>query len=236
MRCRHPIHSGTFRRWCSPSRRWKLLLRARAAEHPSVTVELGLEAFALTQTAQQVALQLRSNDGQVRSVTASYVIACDGASSPIRQLLDLKLDDLGFDEPWMVIDVRVIRPACRNYPRRPRNTVTLHGPQPSSSDRAIIAGGRSCCFPTRTLSRWKARAMSGGCFLPGSPRRMVNYGAPAATAFTHWLRHNGVRGGYSFGRCRSPAAAVYRPGYVPGHPRRKQPGVEDGNSSGGPGR
>ena len=83
------------------------VLRARAAEHPSVTVELGLEAFALTQTAQQVALQLRSNDGQVRSVTASYVIACDGASSPIRQLLDLKLDDLGFDEPWMVIDVRV---------------------------------------------------------------------------------------------------------------------------------
>ena len=42
----------------------------------------------------------------MRAVTTSYVIACDGASGPIRQLLDLKLDDLGFDEPWMVVDVR----------------------------------------------------------------------------------------------------------------------------------
>ena len=93
------------------------VLRARAAEHPSVTVELGLEAFALTQTAQQVTLQLRSDDGQVRAVTASYVIACDGASSPIRQLLDLKLEDLGFDEPWMVVDVRVNEASLSKLPQ-----------------------------------------------------------------------------------------------------------------------
>ena len=93
------------------------VLRARAAEHPSVTVELGLEAFALTQTAQQVTLQLKSDDGQVRAVTASYVIACDGASSPIRQLLDLKLEDLGFDEPWMVVDVRVNEASLSKLPQ-----------------------------------------------------------------------------------------------------------------------
>ena len=93
------------------------VLRARAAEHPSVTVELGLEAFALTQTTQQVALQIRNNDGQVRAVTASYVIACDGASSPIRQLLDLKLEDLGFDEPWMVVDVRVNEASLSKLPQ-----------------------------------------------------------------------------------------------------------------------
>jgi 3-(3-hydroxy-phenyl)propionate hydroxylase len=92
------------------------ILRARAAEHPSVTVELGLEAFALTQTGQQVTLQLRASDGQVRAVTTSYVIACDGASSPIRQLLDLKLDDLGFDEPWMVVDVRVNEASLSKLP------------------------------------------------------------------------------------------------------------------------
>jgi 3-(3-hydroxy-phenyl)propionate hydroxylase len=83
------------------------ILRARVAEHPNVTVELGMEALALTQTEHQVTLRLKGNDGRLRSVNASYVIACDGASSPIRQLLDLKLDDLGFDEPWMVLDLRV---------------------------------------------------------------------------------------------------------------------------------
>ena len=93
------------------------ILRARAAEHPSVTVELGLEAFALTQSGQQVSLQLRGSDGQVRAVTTSYLIACDGASSPIRQLLDLKLDDLGFDEPWMVVDVRVNEASLSKLPR-----------------------------------------------------------------------------------------------------------------------
>jgi 3-(3-hydroxy-phenyl)propionate hydroxylase len=93
------------------------ILRARAAEHPSVTVELGVEAFALTQTSEQVTLQLRGGHGQVRAVTTSYVIACDGASSPIRQLLDLKLDDLGFDEPWMVVDVRVNEASLSKLPR-----------------------------------------------------------------------------------------------------------------------
>jgi 3-(3-hydroxy-phenyl)propionate hydroxylase len=93
------------------------ILRARAGEHASVTVVLGLEAIAVTQTAQQVTLQLRDEDGQIRSVTAAYVIACDGASSPIRQLLNLRLEDLGFDEPWMVVDVRMNEASLAKLPK-----------------------------------------------------------------------------------------------------------------------
>ena len=42
-----------------------------------------------------------------RTVTAAYVIGCDGASSSVRQQLGIPFEDLVFDEPWMVIDVQV---------------------------------------------------------------------------------------------------------------------------------
>jgi 3-(3-hydroxy-phenyl)propionate hydroxylase len=63
-----------------------------------------------------VSLGLQSDDGNISFVTARYVIGCDGASSRIRQCLDIKLDDLGFDEPWMVVDVLVDAESIGNLP------------------------------------------------------------------------------------------------------------------------
>ena len=83
------------------------LLREHIAEHATVEVRLGEEVIALEQRHDHVRLELQSEDGDKSVVTASYVIGCDGASSRIRQCLDIKLDDLGFDEPWMVVDVLV---------------------------------------------------------------------------------------------------------------------------------
>ncbi len=40
-----------------------------------------------------------------RRVDARWVVACDGASSTLRSLAGLTLEDLGFDEPWLVVDV-----------------------------------------------------------------------------------------------------------------------------------
>ena len=39
------------------------------------------------------------------SVTAAYVVACDGARSPIRKQLGIAMDDLQFEEPWLVVDL-----------------------------------------------------------------------------------------------------------------------------------
>ena len=36
---------------------------------------------------------------------ARWVVGCDGASSTLRELAGLALEDLGFDEPWLVVDV-----------------------------------------------------------------------------------------------------------------------------------
>ena len=81
-------------------------LRARVAQMPGVTVDLGLEVTGLSQDAQAVTLAT-VRDGVAGTVRARYVLACDGGSSTLRGLLGLPLEDLDFDEPWLVVDVRV---------------------------------------------------------------------------------------------------------------------------------
>ncbi len=43
--------------------------------------------------------------GGARRVRSAYVVACDGGASPVREALGLPLEDLAFDEPWLVVDV-----------------------------------------------------------------------------------------------------------------------------------
>src|SRR5471030_368131 len=92
-------------------------LRQHAQAYPGVTVELGTELTSFTQSANGVKLHLRSDSGASRSVTADYVIACDGASSGVRQQLGIPFEDLVFDEPWLVIDLQVEDAALGKLPQ-----------------------------------------------------------------------------------------------------------------------
>jgi 3-(3-hydroxy-phenyl)propionate hydroxylase len=71
----------------------------------------------LEQSETGVTLNLRNDDGQTRTVTADYVIACDGASSGVREQLGITLEDLVFDEPWLVVDVLVNEEALGKLPQ-----------------------------------------------------------------------------------------------------------------------
>jgi 3-(3-hydroxy-phenyl)propionate hydroxylase len=93
------------------------LLREHAAQHVTVEVRLGEEVITLEQGQDHVSLELQSEDGTKSVVAARYVIGCDGASSRIRQCLDIKLNDLGFDEPWMVVDVLVDEASVAGLPK-----------------------------------------------------------------------------------------------------------------------
>lgn len=83
------------------------VLREHAQGLPGVDVALGLELVDLAQDASGVTLTLRDEGGSVRKVRARYLLACDGASSTVRGLAGMELEDLGFDEPWLVVDVLV---------------------------------------------------------------------------------------------------------------------------------
>lgn len=78
-------------------------LRGRLAAAPTAEMALGwtLEDFAAD--AEGVTATL-VRDGAARTVRARYLVACDGANSPVRKALGIGLTDYGFDEPWLVVD------------------------------------------------------------------------------------------------------------------------------------
>jgi len=92
------------------------ILRERAHEHASVTVDLGEEVTGLMQQNDGVLLKTREDNGAIKTVQAKYVIACDGASSVVRRLQKIPLEDLGFDEPWLVVDLVVNDDALPKLP------------------------------------------------------------------------------------------------------------------------
>ncbi len=86
-------------------------LRAGFDAMPNVSLRLGAEFAGVTQDETQVTLRY-SQDGADHGVTARWLIACDGSRSPVRKALDIALDDLGFEEPWLVVDAHVDGPVA----------------------------------------------------------------------------------------------------------------------------
>lgn len=81
-------------------------LRNALTALPNVRLQLGAELVALEQDAAEARLAFLVG-GQDEVARAAYVIGCDGASSSVRRLLGGKLDDLQFEEPWLVVDAEV---------------------------------------------------------------------------------------------------------------------------------
>lgn len=77
------------------------ILRQRLTGLPTVTLALGLAMTGCAQDTDGVTLDY-ADGGQVR---ARYAVACDGGGSTLRSSLNVQLEDLGFDEPWLVVDV-----------------------------------------------------------------------------------------------------------------------------------
>jgi 3-(3-hydroxy-phenyl)propionate hydroxylase len=92
------------------------VLRQRAAEHACIAIQLGTEVTSLAEEPDALALRLHTDHGMTAEVRARFVIACDGAASTVRRLLDIPLEDLGFDEPWLVVDMLVKDSALAELP------------------------------------------------------------------------------------------------------------------------
>ena len=96
------------------------VLRACVAQMPNVQVALGTTMTELRQDAHGVTLSMQAADGRASTVRARWVIGCDGGAGALRGRVGITLDDLGFDEPWLVVDVRVNE---RGLARLPRTSV-----------------------------------------------------------------------------------------------------------------
>ncbi len=84
-------------------------LRDALAAYPNVELRFGASFEALVQDDDGVTVSVRSPEGR-ESFRASWVIACDGARSAVRKQIGVALEDLDFDEPWLVVDVEADGP------------------------------------------------------------------------------------------------------------------------------
>ncbi|MGO9143218.1 MAG: bifunctional 3-(3-hydroxy-phenyl)propionate/3-hydroxycinnamic acid hydroxylase [Streptosporangiaceae bacterium] len=86
------------------------LLLARAGQHPLISFRRGAEVTGLdgaldSLTAGPVRVHA-CVAGQPETFTGRAVLGCDGASSTIRRLAGITMEDLGFTERWLVVDIK----------------------------------------------------------------------------------------------------------------------------------
>jgi 3-(3-hydroxy-phenyl)propionate hydroxylase len=112
------------------------LLRDQLAGRSDVTVRTRCDVFNAEDKGDLVELRFEDmSRGKVERVTAKYVVGCDGARSLIRRYIESDMEDYGFHERWLVVDVILNqdKPALGNHsiqycvPERPATYVRCPG-------------------------------------------------------------------------------------------------------------
>lgn len=109
-------------------------LRMGVGRFPAIQTLLGHELLGLEQAdGKVVATVRRLEDGSVQTLQALYAVACDGAKSGVRRQLATEIEDLEFDEWWLVVDGKIrgrteLPPRCVQYCRPSRPGTYIVGP------------------------------------------------------------------------------------------------------------
>ena len=87
------------------------LMLAQVKAHPLIDLRRGAEVCGMDGalgplTTDSVRVHARIA-GDLQTFTGRFVLGCDGANSTIRELAGITMDDLGFTERWLVVDIRV---------------------------------------------------------------------------------------------------------------------------------
>jgi 3-(3-hydroxy-phenyl)propionate hydroxylase len=109
-------------------------LRRGVARFSQVTALTGHSFLDMQQNGDGVQARIqRLSDGQVIAVQARYMVAADGATSTVRKQMGFSIEDLAFDEWWIVLDAWIRGPIqlperCVQYCRPSRPGTYIVGP------------------------------------------------------------------------------------------------------------
>ena len=81
-------------------------LRRQLATLPSAQLHSRWELTGWNEEGAGITATISTPEGP-REVRAAWLIGADGARSPVRHAAGITFDDLGFEEPWLVIDMLV---------------------------------------------------------------------------------------------------------------------------------
>jgi 3-(3-hydroxy-phenyl)propionate hydroxylase len=121
-------------------------LRDRLAKYAGVDVFLSTSGVSLAQDDQSVTLMARTDTGEKLVLRARYLVGCDGANSLVRKQLGVGLEDLTFDEWWMVVDA-----LTSDLAKRPAKSFQYCWP---SRPGTFVPGPRN-------LRRWEIKLLPG---------------------------------------------------------------------------
>jgi 3-(3-hydroxy-phenyl)propionate hydroxylase/flavoprotein hydroxylase len=130
---------------------------------PAIDIMQGLTLTGVAQVDGAVEAAVRLPDGRIATITASYLIGCDGGNSTVRRGLGVEMGDYGFQEPWLVCDFQLKRevslPMAQQYgdPDQPTSIVSI-GPRHHRFsfmlDADLPAGEVQVDDVWRRVSRW----------------------------------------------------------------------------------
>lgn len=135
----------------------------------SVDVRQGWRVMDISQNNDSVSIVAEGAEGVAHVIEARYVIAADGGNSFVRAALNIELEDLGFDQDWLVIDAKqkrgiLDRPPLRQFcnPEQPGMTMQM-GPDHRRWSFMIFPG-ESHAEAMKPENVWKrlARPEGGG--------------------------------------------------------------------------
>ena len=81
------------------------LLRERARCFPNLEAHFSSEVVAVSDLDGSPAIDVKAGAKLLQSLRCRYVVGCDGAGSFLRKAMSTNLEDLGFNEPWLVLDI-----------------------------------------------------------------------------------------------------------------------------------
>lgn len=106
-------------------------LITRGEDFPNLQVIRGHEVMELEDHGDHVDIVAEDTDANEHTLTARWVIGCDGANSFVRECMETSLTDLGFFYDWLICDVVLHEPRAfqpNNLqicdPARPRTAVS----------------------------------------------------------------------------------------------------------------